>query len=600
MATYYVGLAASFHDPAMAIVAPDGEVLFAEAQERYLQDKRAFNAVPDHILRAPKLIRQYCGKDAEVVVAVSWSKKVLKSLWTSSLVDVPGIGGLLRPVNDFFMARSDHLVWPWPRFDHLRQGMLSTLSLAGHNLGALRDQGFEVAGIRRYDHHLTHAATACYTSPFEEAACAVIDGYGEWSSTNFYSWRDGAFTSLAAKPKALAQNSGSLGMFYSKVCALCGFDTVQGEEWKVMGLAPYGSVDAEFYELLRPLVQADGLALHNPQGRDTGRRLKEVQALMAAAKADPDPSVYQRRRADLGRTGQEIFAEVAGELLAALYALHPSDNLAFGGGCALNSSYSGRILSSTPFKALHVPMAPGDDGNALGAALLAWAQDHPDQARAGAGRVQSPYLGSTAASSALERMVRFGGFTSLQHLPDGQVVTKASQLLAEGRIIGWFQDRAEFGPRALGNRSILADPRDPAMKDRINDRVKFREEFRPFAPSILHEHGPDWFEDYQSSPYMERTLVFRPEVRQRVPAVVHEDFTGRLQSVTEEINPRYHALISAFYGLTGVPMLLNTSFNVMGKPIVHSVEDAIAVFATSGLDALVINDYLIEKQGAGA
>ena len=596
MATYYVGLAASFHDPALSIVSPDGEVLFAEAQERYLQDKRAFNAVPDHILRAPKLIREYCGPDAEVVVALSWSRRVLKSLWLASLVDVPGIGGLLTPVNDFFLARRDHLVWPWPRFDALRRGMLSTLSLAGHNLGALRNQGFRLTGIRRYEHHLTHAATACFTSPFDAAACAVVDGYGEWSSTNFYNYENGAITPLRKGPGALGvQNAGSLGMFYSKVCALCGFDAVQGEEWKVMGLAPYGRHDEEFDALLRPLVTVEGLALRNPDARDTARRLAAVQALMAQAERDPDPAVYQRRRADLGRTGQEIFSDVAGGLLAALHTAQPHDNLAFGGGCALNSSYTGQILRNTPFAAVHVPMAPGDDGNALGAALLAWSADHPGRAPVAA-RPLSPYLGSTASASALERLVRLGGFASLQHLPDGAVVTRTAELLAQGRIVGWFQGRAEFGPRALGNRSILADPRDASMKDRINDSVKFREEFRPFAPSILHAHGPEWFEDYQYSPYMERTLVFRPEVRARVPAVVHEDFTGRLQSVTTALNPRYHDLIAAFHALTGVPMLLNTSFNVMGKPIAHSVEDAVAVFATSGLDALVINDYLIEKQ----
>jgi carbamoyltransferase len=596
MATYYVGLAASFHDPALAIVASDGEVLFAEAQERYLQDKRAFNAVPDHILRAPKLIRDYCGSGAEVVVAVSWSKRVLNSLWLSSLVDVPGIGGLLRPANDFFLARKDHLVWPWPSFNTLRKGMLSVLNLAGHNLGALRDQGFQVKGVHRFDHHLTHAATACFTSPFDAAACAVIDGYGEWSSTNFYTYRDGAITPLQGRQSALAQNSGSLGMFYSKVCALCGFDSIRGEEWKVMGLAPYGRRDEEFYELLRPLVTVDGLTLRNPDARATARRLNVLRELMAEAERDPNPAVYQQRRADLGRTGQEIFAEVAGGLLSALHAVQPHDNLAFGGGCALNSSYTGQILRSTPFREVHVPMAPGDDGNALGAALLAWSADHPGRSPARKPPM-SPYLGSAASPPALDRLVRFGGFPTLQHLPDGRIVARTAELLAQGRIVGWFQGRAEFGPRALGNRSILADPRDPTMKDRINDRVKFREEFRPFAPSILHEHGPEWFEDYQYGPYMERTLVFRPEVRARVPAVVHEDATGRLQSVTRELNPRYYDLISAFHGLTGVPIVLNTSFNVMGKPIVHSVEDAIAVFATSGLDALAIDDYLIEKEG---
>jgi carbamoyltransferase len=594
MATYYVGLAASFHDPALAIVSPDGEVLFAEAQERHLQDKRAYNAVPDHLLRTPKLIREYCGSGAEIVVAVTWSRRVLKSLWAASLVDVPGIGVLFRPANDFFLARRDHLVWPWPNFNVLRKSMLSTLTLTGSNIGALRGAGYKVTGIRRMDHHLTHAASACFTSPFDTALCAVIDGYGEWSSAGFYAYRDGTITPLRRQQSPLAQSTGSLGMFYSKVCALCDFDAVQGEEWKVMGLAPYGQPDPELHDLLRPLVKADGLQLRNPDASDTGRRLSAIKRLMQEAKRDPDPEVYCKRRAGLALAGQQIFREVATGILTALHAEQPNDNLAFGGGCALNSSFTGQITRTTPFRAVHVPMAPGDDGNALGAALLAWSADHPSRPLPRRG-VMPPYLGSKASGLALERLAGFGAFPRIQHLPGGKIVTRTAELLARGRVIGWFQGRAEFGPRALGNRSILADPRNPGMKDRLNDRVKFREEFRPFAPSILDKHGPEWFEDYQFGPYMERTLVFRPEVRTRVPAVVHEDYTGRLQSVTRELNPRYFDLISAFNALTGVPILLNTSFNVMGKPIVHTVEDAVAVFTTSGLDALAIEDYLIEK-----
>jgi carbamoyltransferase len=191
-------------------------------------------------------------------------------------------------------------------------------------------------------------------------------------------------------------------------------------------------------------------------------------------------------------------------------------------------------------------------------------------------------------------LARYGGGLQVQHFPE-TIAPQTARRLADGRLVGWVQGRAEFGPRALGNRSILADPRDPGMKDRINGRVKFREEYRPFAPSILDEFGPEFFFDYQASPYMERTLRFRPEAAERVPAVVHVDGTGRLQSVIRESNPRFHALLEAFRDLTGIPLLLNTSFNVMGKPIVHSVEDAVAVFMTTGLDVLVIEDYLFEK-----
>lgn len=238
-----------------------------------------------------------------------------------------------------------------------------------------------------------------------------------------------------------------------------------------------------------------------------------------------------------------------------------------------------------------MPSAPADDGNAVGAAWLAHAEANPDW-RAPAGPM-SPYLGSAVSTEPLERMAAWE--PRLQKLTADEITLATAELLAEGKLVGWVQGRAEFGPRALGNRSILADPRPANAKDLLNAKVKYREAFRPFAPSILAEHGPDWFENYQDAPYMERTLTWKPEVRARVPAVVHEDATGRLQSVTAERNPRYHALIEAFHALTGVPVLLNTSFNIMGKPILHLSEDAILMFYTSGLDALVVEDWLLVK-----
>jgi carbamoyltransferase len=278
------------------------------------------------------------------------------------------------------------------------------------------------------------------------------------------------------------------------------------------------------------------------------------------------------------------------ELLGNLHRRGLSDQLAVGGGCALNSSFNGRITQCTAFKRVHVPPAPGDDGNALGAAVLAHRLDHAGLRVAG--NVRSPYLGSCPPEDEIKAMVEFSG---LGKVSSSDVVERAANMLAESKVLGWFQGRAEFGPRALGNRSILADARSPDIKDRLNAQVKFREEFRPFAPSILDEYGPDYFEDYQTSPYMERTLRFRPEVRARVPGVVHVDGTGRLQSVRPEWNPRFHQLIAAFHRLTGIPLILNTSLNVMGRPIVHSVSDALGVLFTTGLDALVIGDYLIEK-----
>ncbi|TAL49279.1 MAG: carbamoyltransferase, partial [Methylovulum sp.] len=231
----------------------------------------------------------------------------------------------------------------------------------------------------------------------------------------------------------------------------------------------------------------------------------------------------------------------------------------------------------------------------IGAALLGFYEDHADKQRPVA--FQSPYLGSGIAADKLDALKKYGPKSRM--LESGENISViAASYLAEGKIIGWMQGRAEFGPRALGNRSILADPRSEIIKDRINAEVKFREAFRPFAPSILHEHGADYFENYQESPYMERTLRFRPAVLDKVPGVVHVDGTGRLQTVKRSWNNAFYELIDAFYRLTGIPLVLNTSFNVMGKPIIHTVEDALAVFYTSGLDVLIIEDIVIEKNAA--
>ena len=280
------------------------------------------------------------------------------------------------------------------------------------------------------------------------------------------------------------------------------------------------------------------------------------------------------------------------ELLNNFYKLGISDNLILGGGCALNSAFNGKIIEKVPFKALHIPSAPADDGNSIGAALLAYYEDHINESHQLS--FQSPYLGSSINEKSLHNLLKFGKIERIRHLP-GTVHLEAAQLLSQGKLLAWVQGRAEFGPRALGNRSILANPRFPNMKEEINKRVKFREEYRPFAPSILHEFGKKYFENYQESPYMERTLVWHSEVREQILAVVHVNGTGRLQTVKREWNEKYYDLIQAFYEIIAVSIILNTNLNVMGKLIIHTVEDAISVFYTTGLDVLVIEDYLIEK-----
>ena len=578
----YVGLAATLHDPALALVGSDGCPVFAEGAERPLQSKRAFNCPPDDLLRAPALLEAHHLDHAEIVAAVSWSDSFLVGLNAWALHQ--------RVLPASSPAGADHIVqWPLPHAFALSMGLRNSVSLAGLNLWASPRISGTVT-VRRFDHHLTHAANAACSSPFDECAVAVVDGYGEHDSVALFRYEHGHLRRLDAEPDATAGlpiEKESLGLFYARLCALCGFDPLAGEEWKVMGLAAYGRPDPQLCDLLST-IRVNGLRLE--RACDAEQLRLKLDAARAIAREAGDSALAL---ADVAASGQYVFERTMAELLVNLHARSPSAHLALSGGCALNSTFNGKLLDVTPFESLHVPSAPADDGNALGAAYVACMQDGvtfaPSERRA------VPYLGSSIDRDALDRLERYGGFARLTRTPIGETIQRAAALLAAGKIIAWVQGQAEFGPRALGNRSILADPRAATIQDRINQCVKFREEFRPFAPSILDEAGADYFEAYRTSRYMERTLRFRPEMRRRVPGVVHADGTGRLQSVRREWNPRFHELLSAFRALTGIPLLLNTSLNIMGKPIVHSVEDCLGVFLTTGIEVLVIEDILVEK-----
>ena len=598
----YVGIACTMHDPAVAIVNSRGQVVFAEATERYLQNKRGISSPPVDVIRVERLVAEYCEPDADLVLARTWTdSKLPRQRIFRRFIDWS-----LRMRGKALARRApktrDGQVLPFPRADiglarWMVESQANTIGRAfsdirmGVHWRALKDfvtgqragdgppAPAKIRPARRtyladYDHHLTHAAMACYSSPFEDALCAVIDGWGEGSSTACYRWKNGRIDPIGGPQRSTV----SLGGFYGVLCLACGFDPMRGEEWKVMGLAPYGQLDEEIMALLEPWVVVRGLRFTSELSLAQQRRMLGVLARFD--------------RADLAHTGQKLFERRMYELLTNLAGHGDTRNLVIGGGCALNSSATGKYVGNTPFEQLHASCAPGDDGNALGAALHAFHRDHPGQAPDAS--ASSPYLGSTLADETMEQMRSLGRVQGHSSWP-GKIHEKAADLLADGKILGWVQGRAEFGPRALGNRSILADPRTPDIKERLNEHVKFREEFRPFAPSILHDYGDEYFESYQESRYMERTLRFREGVLDQIPGVVHVDGTGRLQTVKREWNERYFLLIEAFHQRTGVPVVLNTSFNVMGKPILHSVEDALAVFWTSGLDALVLGDDLIEK-----
>jgi carbamoyltransferase len=575
---FYFGLSTTFHDPALALVNSDGEVIFAEAAERCLKYKRAYGLAADVRDIVRSIIKEYCDPTSEFIVAKPWSKGSYQTNYLLTLMGMTDHELIpTRPhrMTTYLLKKHSLFAQCWLQY--------SGYVLSGGNIVDVLQNDFNNKNICfiNFDHHLSHAATACFTSPFEQAACMIVDGHGEGGSISYFEYKNGRFRHLRR-----TKGTASLGALYAVSTELCGFSTEKGEEWKVMGLAPYGKLDDEILQEFRSLVAVVDLSIKFAP-------LRQIRAwfdrmIPRARSKDGSPLDV----ADLAYTTQYFYAEIMTQLLNNFHAMGISDNLTLAGGCGLNSSYNGQILDRTKFKRLHVPSAPSDDGNALGVALLAYYRDHPD--RKPKATLQSPYLGSSISKRSLTNLVRFGRISKTRHFP-GTVHQETARLLAEGQLVGWVQGRAEFGPRALGNRSILADPRPPDMKDRINLLVKFREEFRPFAPSILDEFGDEYFENYQVSPYMERTLTFKESAQEKVPAIVHINRTGRLQSVRREWNKLYYELIYSFYKLTGVPMLLNTSFNIMGKPIMHSVEDAIGLFYTTGLDALVIEDYLTVK-----
>jgi carbamoyltransferase len=583
----YIGIACTGHENALAIVDAAGEIVFAECVERYLQNKRAINTPADDPIRIGKLMAAHCDPRAEIVVAKSWSHLAATRMKADAGAMMKAVVGCDPNVDREWIKRVMFHVSMWDQFVGPNCQLAGT-GVAGHC--ARRDRKVL---YRAYTHHLTHAAYACLTSPFEDAVCAVFDGYGEGESHGYFTYRDGEVAPLDY-PRSAQNRFGSLsslGMYYGHtICALFGFPIVNGEEWKVMGLAPYGKLDPDLYELLRQHLHADGLDLVMSENAGaTYRKLFEY--------AKRDDQTYEDV-ADVAYTAQYHFNEILVSILGRLGELGISENFVFAGGCALNSTFNGLIAERTNFKRTFIPPAPSDDGNAIGAALLAFREDHPGT-KATRG-FHTPYLGSAIDVDELTPFLACPHLLGAVEMPPNQVIPYTAAALARGSIVAWVQGRAEFGPRALGNRSILADPRDAAMKARINAVVKFRESFRPFAPAILHEYGDQYFERYTPTPYMERTLPIRESARASLGAVTHVDGSGRLQSVRREWNRPFYDLIKAFHAITGVPVLLNTSLNVMGKPIVHSVGDAFTIYLSSGIDVLVIGDRVFSKERPAA
>ena len=434
-------------------------------------------------------------------------------------------------------------------------------------------------------HHDAHAASAYFASGFDEAAVLTLDRGGDFISTTMAWGRASRLTPLRD-----VRNPHSLGEIYTAITAWLGFHP-NADEGKVMGLAPYGTdsyVDA-FRDFVR--LTPDGLFRVNldwfgyhleaqPLSRRFLRKFGPPRV--------PESNITPHHK-NAAFAVQAITEETALHLARALHSLTGSGNLAVAGGVGLNSVMNARLLAETPFEHLFIQPAAGDAGNALGAALHVW---HQMLGRPRDWRMDHAFFGPEYSAADFKEIL------SSRKIPFREVVdapAEAAQLLSRSRIVGWFQGKAEVGPRALGGRSILADPRRPEMKDIVNAEVKHREAFRPFAPSVLHERGAEYFEGYYPNPFMLLVLPIRPDKWDVIPAVTHVDGTGRIQSVIEDGNPVYHRLIREFEARTGVPVVLNTSFNLRGEPIVHRPEEALADFLNTGMDALFLGPLLVEK-----
>ncbi len=431
--------------------------------------------------------------------------------------------------------------------------------------------------------HLAKASNAVYTSTFDQCAVMILDGIGEEFSCALYYFKKNTF-------KTLYKSRSSLGGLYAKITEICGFSSIHGEEWKVMGLSAYGKFNQALYNFFKRRMVVKGLSISlNFNSQDW----KVLYDLLGGFRNPDDPDVM--KSACLAYNFQEAFSEVVIDLANQLALRTGEVDLVYGGQCAFNSVTNGRIVTHTAFKNLHIPQAPGEDGNSLGLLLFQkFGVEKNIRSLSWPVFGSSPYLGSEVDKDDLElTLTSWGGHFEM--LEEDELIRQVAGFLVKGKIIGWFKGQAELGPRALGNRSIFADPRDAGMKDKINELVKGREFFSPLSPSILHDYGHDYFENYQRTPYREKSLFFKKSVKALVPAVVHEDGTGQLQSVHKELNPLFYRLIFEFYNLTKIPLIINTSFNKEGEPIVHSVSEALMTFQTTGLDILVIGPYLLKK-----
>jgi carbamoyltransferase len=588
--TWILGISAFYHDSAACLVR-EGEIVAAASEDRFTR-KKGDADFPKH---AVAFCLKHAGITVQDLTCVGFYDKPL--LKFERILETY-VGTAPRGVGSFLKAGP---LW-------IKEKLYQDKTLR-ESLG-----GFD-GDLYYSEHHESHAASAFFPSPFEEAAILTMDGVGEWATSSLGMGRGNEIEIL----KELRWPD-SLGLLYSAFTYYTGFKVNSGE-YKVMGLAPYGEpkyVDL-IYKHLLDLKEDGSFTLDQ-------RYFNYLSGLTMTSKAFDEvfggpPRVPEthltQREMDLARSVQEVCEEVMMRKARHAHRVTGSENLCLAGGVALNCVGNGKILRNGPFKRIWIQPAAGDAGGALGVAQLIWHRQFQKPRTVVNGRdgMQGAYLGPAYSDEEIETYLKSVG-ASYQRVAEPELTNRLATELSEGRIIGWFKGRMEFGPRSLGARSILGDPRSPKMQADMNIKIKFREGFRPFAPSVLRERVSDYFELDTDSPYMllvapvkeSRRIPMTAEQKKLwgldllnvpksdIPAVTHIDYSARVQTVAKDVNPAFHAVLSAFEGITGCAVLVNTSFNVRGEPIVCSPADAYRCFMRTHIDSLVLGPFLLAKE----
>lgn len=574
----------AYHGDVSAALLRDGRLLAAAEEERFRRVKH-WAGFPEQAIHA---CLQIAGAEPADIDAFAVSRNPRAHLWRKALFALRRRPGL-RLVSD--RARNAMTV------DRLHERLAAALALPAEHVRRR---------LQYVEHHPAHLASSFFASPFDEAAVCAIDGFGDFVSTSA-----GVGRGSAIDVQRRVYFPHSLGLLYLAITQYLGFPNY-GDEFKVMGLAPYG--EPHYADRLRRLVRVsadggvcldltcfshwcDGVSMTWSDGEPhLGPVFTPALEVLLGPRRRPDEPIEPKHEA-IAASLQAVYEEAAFAVLRALHARTKLTRLCLAGGCAMNSVANGKIRANTPFREVYIQPASGDNGTALGAALHVWHTLGGRREFVMTHGYWGPAFDDAEIVRAIDaRTPEVSERAAARHIRDEQALCEwTASRIADGKVVGWFQGRMEWGARALGNRSILADPRRGDMRDIINARIKFREKFRPFAPSVAVEALDEYFEDAVPDPFMIQVYPVRPAKRAVIPAVTHVDGSGRLQTVSRESNPRYWRLIEAFRARTGVPVLLNTSFNE-NEPIVHRPSEALDCFLRTDMDVLVMGERVLEKR----